>query len=74
MGNLCSTFEKADSAYSYIAHRQSMTKIAANIMKPMQTRIYRKKYVNGSENSKRTGLDLFSYVIQSPIKLVRQSL
>jgi hypothetical protein len=48
----------------------------------MQTRIYRKKYVNGSLNSeghlKNTsrdvylGLDLSIYVTKSPIQLVRQ--
>jgi hypothetical protein len=57
----------------------------ANISKPMQTLIYWKKYVNGSENSKEqnkiktrrdtySGQDLSIYVIKSPIQLVRQSL
>ncbi len=59
-------------------------KNAANIVKPMQTRIYRKKCVNGSKNSKGHqrnikknrrdayyGLDLSTYVIKSPIQLVR---
>ncbi len=44
----------------------------------MQTRIYRKKCVNGSENPKGrnaySGLDLSIYVIKSPIHLVSQSL
>ncbi len=50
----------------------------------MQSRIYRKKYLNGSVNSeghlKKTrhdadsGLDVYIYVIKSPIQLVRQSL
>jgi hypothetical protein len=52
MGNLSSTFEKADSAYNISALPAHRQKEAAKIMRPMQTRIYRKKYVNGSENSK----------------------
>jgi hypothetical protein len=85
MGNLSSTFEKADSAYNISALPARRQKEAA-IMRPMQTRIYQKKYVNGSENSKGhkkqtikgcytyTGLDLSIYVIKSPTQLVRQSL
>ncbi len=50
----------------------------------MQTRIYRKKYVNDSENLKGkknktrrntySGVELTIYVIKCPIQLVRQSL
>jgi hypothetical protein len=85
MGNLSSTFVKAVSAYSAApVHGQNK---ATNIIKPRQTRIYRKKYVNGSANSKGhqkikiktrlnaySGLDLSIYIIKSPIQLVRQSL
>ncbi len=87
MGNLSSTFVKAVSAYSISAPPVHGQNKATNIIKPMQTRIYRKKYVNGSENSKGhqkikiktgrnaySGLDLSIYIIKSPIQLVRQSL
>jgi hypothetical protein len=49
MGNLSSTFEKADSISAMPVHGQ---KCAAYIVKPVQTRIYRKKCVYGSENMK----------------------
>ncbi len=52
MGNHSSTFENADGAYSTSAPQVHGQKEAANIVKPMLTRIYRKKCVNGSENSK----------------------
>jgi hypothetical protein len=51
MGNHSSSFEKADGAYSTSAQQVHGQKEAANIVKPMLTRIYRKKCVNGSENS-----------------------
>jgi hypothetical protein len=55
IGNLSSTFEKADSAYSISAPPVHGPKISSyrNIVKTMKTRIYRKKCVTGSENSKR---------------------
>jgi hypothetical protein len=52
MGNLSSTFEKAASVYSISAMPVHGQKCAAYIVKPVQTRIYRKKCVYGSENSK----------------------
>ncbi len=54
MGNLSSTFVKSVSAYSISAPPVHGQNKATNIIKPMQTRIFRKKYVNGSENSKGT--------------------
>jgi hypothetical protein len=39
--------------------------------KPMETRIYRQKYVNGSVN---TEINLSIYVVKSPVQFVRQSL
>jgi hypothetical protein len=53
MGNLSSTFEKTDSAYSISAPPVHGQKQVANIIvKPMQTQIYRKKCDNGSKISK----------------------
>ncbi len=53
----------------------------ANIIKPMQTHIYRKKYVNWEgylkkyiKKTKRyatSGLDLSIYAIKSPLQLAR---
>ncbi len=49
MGNLSSTYKKADSAYSISAPSVHGQKYAANIVNPMQTRIYWKKCLNGSK-------------------------
>ncbi len=83
---LNTAFEKDDRLLEPRAYRQSVwQKCAANTIKPMQTRIYRKKYVNGSVNSEghtnklKTRRDAYlglylPFVIKSPIQLVRQSL
>jgi hypothetical protein len=77
---------KKPTVPTVLAHASSWTKKAANIIKPLQTSIYWKKYVNGSENLKGhqknknttcdtySDLDLSIYVIKNPIQLVRQSL
>jgi hypothetical protein len=44
---------KKPTVSAVLAHRQLMEKKAANIIKPKQTRIYRKKYVNCSVILKR---------------------
>jgi hypothetical protein len=57
-----STFINTQSYYT--CDQRDRQKLAANIIKPTQTRIHRKKYVNGSENleehvRKKTGTTLF---------------
>ncbi len=69
--------------YTPLLISEDWQKYAANIIKPTQTGICRKKFVNSETTNKfykktrrdaYSGLDLSIHVIKSPIQLTRQYL